>query len=113
MGERRINQVNALIKQEIGNLFLKEIEFPSDCLVTISKVETSSSLEHAKIWLTVLPTDYQKDVLKILAKNISHLQSLLNKKLVMRIVPQISFKIDDSPQKKARIDELLDKLSLS
>ena len=107
----RLAQVNELIKQELGKLFLKEIDFPQDCLVTITKVETSKSLEHTNVWLSILPTDSQEKVFTILNKNIGHLQHPLNKTLVMRIVPKIVFKKDTTEQKAARIEELLNQIS--
>ena len=51
----RINQVNELIKQELNDLLVSELEFTKGCLVTITAVETSKDLRHAKIWVSVLP----------------------------------------------------------
>ncbi|PIP17518.1 MAG: ribosome-binding factor A [Parcubacteria group bacterium CG23_combo_of_CG06-09_8_20_14_all_35_9] len=107
---RRILQVNKLIKQELGNLFLKEIEFPKECLVTITKVDTSGDLKTAKIYFSVLPIDCAEKTLQILEKNASRLQKPLNKRLVMYCIPKINFEIDRTEEKAENIEKLLNKI---
>ena len=109
----RILQVNELIRQELGRLLLTEIEFPKNCLATITQVETSKDLKHAKIWLSVIPITYTKKVLEKLNKNIGHLQFLLNKKLTMKPLPRLSFMIDETEKKASEIERLLDRIKES
>ena len=106
----RIPQVNELIKRELSQFLLKEIDFPEDCLVTITKVETSKDLEHAKVWLSILPFDSRGKIFQILTRSIKYVQHLLNKKLVMRKVPKINFVQDTTEEKADRIEKLLDKI---
>ncbi|MFA6410455.1 MAG: 30S ribosome-binding factor RbfA [Candidatus Buchananbacteria bacterium] len=106
----RIDQINELVRHELSQLLLTEMEFPSDCLVTIIKVETSKDLRHAKVWLSVMPTKYIKKVLEKLKANAGHLQFLLNKKLTMRPLPRLFFAIDDTEAKAADIEALLDRI---
>lgn len=110
MAEKRINQVNSLIAKEIGELFLKEIEWPPGCLVTVSKVETSRDLGAAKVFISIIPDDKQNEILAKINQKTSKLQFLLNKKLVMRQVPRLVFEVDQSLQKAERINRLLDNL---
>lgn len=109
--DHRIDQINELIKRELCKLFLKEIDFPSDCLVTITKVETSKDLEQAKVWVSILPIDNQGKILGIINKNLGHLQHLLAQILVMRQTPKLIIKQDATEQEAARIDELLNQIS--
>ena len=51
----RIPKVNELIKREISKMILKEIEFPKDVLVTVTRVQTSSNLSDSNIYISVLP----------------------------------------------------------
>lgn len=108
MPSKRIKQINELIKEELGSIIAKEIEFPSDCLVTISKVVTGPDLKHANIWLSVLPISKHNDVLSILALKRGGLQVILNKRLRTRNSPKIHFKIDETEEKAAYIEQLLD-----
>ncbi len=107
---KRTQRVNQLIKEELGKIISREIIFPQDTLVTFTEVDTSSNLEHTKIKVSIMPEEKQKQVLKILQKNIYHLQKLLDKKLVMKYVPKIRFEIDRTQEKVERIEKLLKKI---
>lgn len=105
---KRIERVNELLYREISQLFLRELDF-QNTLVTITKVETSVDLREAKIMISVMPQEKSQTILQILKRNIFDLQQLLNKKLNMRPVPKICFKIDKSTIKAQHIEELLQK----
>jgi len=106
----RILQVNELIRQELGKLLVSEVEFPKNCLATIVEVETSKDLRHAKVWLSIIPTVYTQKVLNKLNKMAGHLQFLLNKKLSMKPLPRLFFKIDETERKASEIEDLLDRI---
>ncbi|MAF13536.1 MAG: ribosome-binding factor A [Parcubacteria group bacterium] len=106
----RILQINELIRQELNNLILTEIELPKNSLATIIKVETSKDLRHAKVWLSIIPTSYTKKVLDRFRGKAGHLQYLLNKKLTMKPLPRLSFDIDETERKAGGIEELLDRI---
>jgi ribosome-binding factor A len=107
---QRIQRVNQLLKQEISQLLLREIDF-SDALVTVTQVDCSPDLRQAKIKISILPDEKAEQVLRIIEKNIYHLQQILNKKLNMKIVPKIIFEIDKTEADAQRIEEILDKIS--
>lgn len=106
----RIKQVNELIRQELNNVLLTEVEYPKGCLTTILRVETSKDLRHAKVWISVLPSYYIPKVLDKLNKNKKHLEYLLHQRLSMKPLPKLNFKIDETEKKAAEIEELLDSL---
>jgi len=102
----RVKKVNKLLKHEISQLLLREIDF-CDILVTITGVETSSDLRHAKVKISVLPQEKNELALEIINKNIFRIQQKLNKKLYMKPIPRIRFEIDQVEIKAQRIEELL------
>ncbi len=106
----RIEQINELVRHELGQIILTEIEFPKDCLMTIVGVESSKDLRHAKVWISVIPGKYKKKALDKLNLNIGHLQFLLNKKLTMKPLPRLRFVIDDTEMKAQGIEEILDRI---
>lgn len=106
----RIIKLNQLIKQEISKLIFREIEFQRGVLVTVTSVDTSVDIQYAKIRISVIPQDKEEEVLRILNKEIYQFQDSLNKKLVLRHVPKISFEIDQSCEKRERIENLLKKI---
>ncbi|MCK5084286.1 MAG: 30S ribosome-binding factor RbfA [Candidatus Pacebacteria bacterium] len=106
---QRILKVNELIKQEVGKIILSEINFPADIMVTVMKVEVSKDLRYADVFVSVLPFEKKEEVQKTLKENIYFIQKILNKKLFMKPLPRIKFKIDDTGEHVGRIDELLKK----
>jgi len=106
----RIFQINELIQKELGNIIIKEFEFPKDCLGTITEVETSKDLRHAKIWISIFPIRHAKKALQALQKKSPRLQFMLNKRLHMKPLPQIRFVQDTTGIQAHHIDEALDKL---
>lgn len=104
---RRIGKVNKLLKQEISNLILKELDFSREIIITVTKVEIPSDLEWAKIWVSILPFSRAEMVLGVLNSKKYNIQKLLNQKLRMRIIPKIKFKLDTSEEKVSRVERLL------
>ncbi len=107
---KRIQRVNTLIKRELSQLLLREVEFPSDVLVTITRVETSADLRDSNVWVSALPEEKIKRILKILNKNIYFLQQKLNKRLKMRPIPKIKFLEEKKTVEAGKIEEILEKL---
>lgn len=107
----RMKRINALIQQQLGEVILEEIEFPLGTLATITKVDTSRDLKLAKIWVTILPWDREKEVLGILIKRKTHVQHELHHRIKLRVSPKIFFHIDETEKKAQRIEDLIDKVS--
>ena len=105
----RVKKINELIKQEAGQLLLKEVDF-NNILVTITDVDTSPDLKQAKIKICVIPSEKDEEVLEIIKRNIFNVQQRLNKRLRMRPVPKMKFEIDKVEANAQRIEELLGKV---
>lgn len=106
---QRIYRINQLLKEELGKILLKEGNFPKDCLVTITRVDTSVDLRQAKVWISVLQEDKTSEIIKILNKNIYRTQQKINKILKLKTTPKIKFLIEKKTREAARIEELLEK----
>ena len=106
----RIQRINQLIKKELSQIILKEIEFPQGVLVTVTRVETVSDLKESNIWISALPEEKLKRVLEILNKNIYFLQQKLNKRLKMRPLPRIKFLEERKTREAGQVEEILEEL---
>lgn len=107
---RRIEQVNQLIKKELSQIILREIDFPEDVLVTITRVETSGNIFESKVYVSSIPADKSKEVLNILNRNIYELQQMLNHRLKMRPIPKIIFREETETHLAGRVEEILTKI---
>lgn len=105
---QRIEQLNSLLQKEVAAIISREIEFPSGMFVTITSVDVADDAESAKVWISVLPDLHKQDALKIITRRIGDLQSILNKKLVMKFVLKLTFLVDESGEKAAAITKVLD-----
>jgi ribosome-binding factor A len=106
----RIQKVNQLLKRELGQIILKEIDFPRNVLVTLTRVETLDNLIEARVFVSVLPENQTDRILGILEKKVYFLQQRINKRLRMRPVPKIRFLKEKETSHAARIEELLEGL---
>ncbi|HRY60319.1 MAG TPA: 30S ribosome-binding factor RbfA [Patescibacteria group bacterium] len=110
MSSTRIEQVNELIQQELGKIILENIEFEPGVLVTITHVSTSDTLENATVWISIFPEGKTGSSLETLNKEIGHLQKFLNRKLFLKFVPKIAFKVDTSEVYASEIEEVFKKI---
>ena len=107
---KRIQRVNQLIKKELGQILLREVEFPKDVLVTITRVETAVDLNEAKIFISCLPEIQSEKILAILNRQIYNIQQKLNKKLKMKFIPKIEFREEKKTKEAGRVEEILEEL---
>ena len=103
----RIAKINQLIKKELSQIILREIDFPLGVLVTLTRVETVPNLSESKIYLSVMPGKKQEKAFSMLKNQIWHLQQLLNKRLKMRPIPKICFIKEKVTSEAGRIEEIL------
>jgi len=106
----RILKINELIKQQLGQIITKEIELPENCLITITKVETTPDMKIAKVFITVIPENLRGSALEILRKNNKLLSQQLKKNVSIKFIPNLNFLIDDQEAYAAEIDKLLDEI---
>lgn len=109
MSDRMI-KVNQLLAQQLGQLIVSELELPQGVIVTITKVVTSPDLRHARVFLSVLPEEKQRETMSILINNVGELQKTLNDKITLRVIPKLRFNIDETEKEATSIDYLLDNL---
>ncbi len=103
----RILQINGLIREHLGNIFLREVSFKVGTLVTITKVDTSADLRHSRILVSVFPETESVYALKTLEHEKGAIQKALHRKLHMKPLPVISFHCDPTGENADIIEKLL------
>ncbi len=97
------------IQRELATLIHDEIDDPRLGLVSISAVEVSRDLSHAKVFFSTLGEQQDADnSLAVLQGAAGFLRHSLGKRLTMRHVPQLHFKQDHSLEQGARLSALID-----
>ena len=80
-------------------------------LVTVTGVDVTRDLRHAKVHVSILGTDVEKKAtMEGLASVAGHLRAKLGRTLRLRVTPELDFRYDDSIAHAARIDSLLEQI---
>jgi len=98
-----------LVRDELGKIIDRTMEFPEGSFVTITRINTSSDLRYATVFISVLNGDGNL-VLDVLEKNVYHIQQKLNRILQMRPVPKIRFAIDEEEIRREAVEKSLAKI---
>lgn len=104
----RILRVNSLVQKELSLIIQREVELFENALLTISEVDTSPDLKYADVFVSIIPKNREKEVIAELNEHIYDIQKELNKRLVMRAVPKIRFKVDAREERAARIEKIIE-----
>jgi ribosome-binding factor A len=106
----RVDRLSQHIKKEMAVILQREIKDPRlHSMITVSDVEVSRDLSHAKVFVTFLGMDDSKveDNLKILNDAAGFVRSLIGKRIQTRIVPNIRFAFDQSLNEGIRMASLV------
>ena len=108
MAKIRTGRVAEQIKKELSQLIQTELKDPRIGFVTVTGVDLTNDLSQAKVYLSVLGDEEQKEgSLKALEKGKGYLRSELGKRIQLRHTPELIFKFDESIEYGSRIEKLL------
>ena len=102
-----IEKTKSLIARAVRDIVSYEIKNENVGFMTITDVEVSSDHSYCKIYVSVL--NNAKNSIETLNRARGFVRSSLAKKLNFRRVPEIMFVLDDSYEKQARLESLLNK----
>jgi ribosome-binding factor A len=107
-GFRRTDRLNEQLKQEISLVVRSEVRDPRVGLATITAVQASPELDHAKVYVTALGTEEERDeILAGLRSAAPFIRKALSQRLQMRRVPELHFEADRVLAEAMRIEQLL------
>jgi ribosome-binding factor A len=111
--KQRTSRLNSLLKEVISDIIRRDVRNPHvNELVTVTRVDITKDLRHAKVYISVIGTQQQKEeTLNALQSAAGFIAVQSSKEVVMRYFPALSFKLDDSVDKHMRIEELLGKIA--
>ena len=105
---QRTDRLDSQIRQELMDLLQREMKDPRVGFVTITRVETARDLGSARIWVSILGTEEERDrSMKALGVATPWLRRRLAERLTLRSVPQLSLRHDDSIEAGDRVLRLL------
>jgi ribosome-binding factor A len=107
----RMRRIDAAMKQVLSEA-IPSLKDPRIGFVTVTAVETSRDLEHAKVWLSVYGNERQREqTLTALEGAAGVLQARVNHELKLRRTPHLEFVYDRAVEHGVRMTHLIDELS--
>jgi ribosome-binding factor A len=101
--------VGGQIQRELAQIIQQELRDPRVGLVTISAVEMSKDMGHAKVFITLMNPDQDvAETIKVLKKASGFLRRALGKRIMLRVLPELHFVYDSSLVEGLRVSALLD-----
>ena len=105
----RSERVAGQIRRDLARLIQQEVKDPKVGFVSLSDVEVTRDLSHAKVFITVFEPEKADTSLQALRRAASYLRRRLGQELRLRHVPELHFIHDDSVEKGSHIDDLIAK----
>ena len=106
----RLAQINEVIRRELAAAINTEREPPAEFLLTVMVVAAAADLQNATVWVSVLPASACEQALRYLRSRARPLRRTLFRAVRFRPVPALHFRCDDTEDRAASIEALLDRL---
>lgn len=111
---RRVSRVSSLIKQEVSQMLLHDIKDDrvGAGMVSVTYVEVSGDLQHAKIYVSIYGTDEARtETMAGLTSATGYIRRELGKRIRLRRTPEVIFREDRGLEHGDRMLSLLNQLS--
>jgi ribosome-binding factor A len=108
---QRTDRLDSQIRSELMELLQREMKDPRIGFATITRVETARDLGSARVWVSILGTEEEREkTMKALTAASPWLRRRLAERLTIRHMPQLVIKHDDSIEAGDRVLRLLREL---
>jgi ribosome-binding factor A len=108
---QRTDRVDELLRQEIGAIVAREVADPRIGFATITRVETTRDLSHAKVWVSVIGQPAERnETIAALGRAMPFVRHELGKTLRIRRIPDLHVQLDETADRGTRVLQLLNEL---
>ncbi|GAB4421564.1 MAG: 30S ribosome-binding factor RbfA [Thermodesulfovibrionales bacterium] len=104
---KRSQRVGDLLRQEIADIIMKKVKDPRLGFVTVTGVDITDDLKIARVFISILKAEEKETTLDILNSAKSFIRSEVAKRVRMKSIPSIEFRVDESIEYGGRIEKLL------
>jgi ribosome-binding factor A len=104
-----MRRVDEAVREVLGEALARDLKDPRVGFVTVTDVRTSSDLRHARVFVSVFGTpDEQAATLDGLRSAHGLLQARVAKELRLKRTPTLEFALDDTAERAARLEALIE-----
>ncbi len=115
MSSVKIDRVNSELGRQISGVIANNIKDPrmEGAIVGVTKVATTPDLKYAKIYLSIYAdnAEKQKECFDTIVRSKNFIRNMLKNTVQIRLLPELTFVIDDSCEYAKKIDNLLAQIS--
>lgn len=105
---RRVARVEQEVQKTIAQFLISGFRHPMKGLVTVSKVIMPADFRTAKVYISVLGSESQREeTLEVLQDHASEVQNYIGKVLKMRYCPRLQFFPDHTTEQILKIEKIL------
>lgn len=110
---KRSVRVGDLMREEIADILMHKIKDPRIGFVTVTGVEVSDDLRHAKTFVSIYKEEGRETTLKAIESAKGFIRRELGKRMRLRFLPELIFRLDKSIEYGNKIDRILKEISNS
>src|SRR6476646_6760396 len=108
MSAERMRRVDVAMRQVLGDALAQDVKDPRVGFVTVTDVKTRPDLRHARVFVSVLGDETAQEAsLDGLRSAQGYLQSRVAGELRLKRTPELTFELDTTAQRAARLEEIL------
>lgn len=108
---QRTDRVDELLRQEIGVIVARDVADPRIGFATITRVETTPDLRHAKVWVSVIGQPAERAAtIAALGRAMPFVRHELGRSLRIKRIPDLHVQLDDTAERGTRVLQLLNEL---
>jgi len=108
---QRTERIDELLRQEIGQIVARDVDDPRIGFHTITDVETTPDLRHARVWVSIIGQKAERDAtLSALGRAMPFVRRQLGGRLRLKRIPELHLRLDDSVARGTRVLHLLQEL---
>jgi ribosome-binding factor A len=104
----RPQKLGDVIQRELSELVQRELRDPRVGMITITAVDVSPDLSHAKVFYTTLDPAHVEEAQRGLKRAAGFLRSQLARRIKLYTTPELRFSYDESVERGDRLSRLID-----
>ena len=107
----RTDRIDQLLRQEIGEILVRDVQDPRIGFVTVTDVETAPDLSTARVWVSVIGQPEERErTIRALQRAMPFVRHELGSRIRLRRIPELQLRTDDTAQRGTRVMQLLAEL---
>jgi ribosome-binding factor A len=104
---KRSQRVGDLLRKEIADIIIYRLKDPRVGFITVTGVDVTDDIKIARVYVSIFKEEERKSTLEILNSAKNFIRSELSKRLRMKFIPSIEFRLDTSIEYGDKIEKLL------